>query len=148
MKKEIVFLLAGAGFFAVALAVPETWTLLRFLLFLVAFLASGWKVIVNAFKGIVKGNVFNENTLMVVAAIGAFCIREYPEAVFVMVFYRVGELFEDYAVKKSRKSISAVMNICPEYANLFVDGKNPAGGAGGNSDRGWDYGRSGGAGTP
>lgn len=123
MKKEIVFLLAGAGFFAVALAVPETWTLLRFLLFLVAFLASGWKVIVNAFKGIVKGNVFNENTLMVVAAIGAFCIREYPEAVFVMVFYRVGELFEDYAVKKSRKSISAVMNICPEYANLFVDGK-------------------------
>ena len=106
-----------------ALAVPETWTLLRFLLFLVAFLASGWKVIVNAFKGIVKGNVFNENTLMVVAAIGAFCIREYPEAVFVMVFYRVGELFEDYAVKKSRKSISAVMNICPEYANLFVDGK-------------------------
>lgn len=122
-KKDRAFLLVGAVLFFVALFIPEEMNILRFVLFLSAFIASGAKVIVNAFKGIVKGNVFNENTLMVVAAIGAFCIREYPEAVFVVLFYRIGEMFENYAVKKSRKSISEVMNICPDYANLLTDGK-------------------------
>lgn len=123
MKKDIAFLSVGVVLFAAALLVPEEMNILRFVLFLAAFIASGAKVIVNAFKGIAKGNIFNENTLMVVAAIGAFCIKEYPEAVFVVLFYRVGEMFEDYAVKKSRKSISEVMNICPDYANLLVEGK-------------------------
>ena len=122
MKKDIVFLVSGAVFFAAALFIPEEMNILRFCLFLAAFLLSGLKVIRSAIKGISKGNIFNENTLMVVAAIGAFCIKEYPEAVFVVLFYRVGEMFEDYAVKKSRKSISDVMNICPEYANLLTDG--------------------------
>lgn len=123
MKKEIVLLILGVVLFTSALLVPEEMNILRFALFLAAFIASGMKVIVSAFKGIIKGNIFNENTLMVVAAVGAFCIKEYPEAVFVVLFYRVGEMFEDYAVKKSRKSISEVMNICPDYANLLVDGK-------------------------
>lgn len=123
MKKDIVLLVSGFVLFIIALFVPENMNILRFCLFLTAFIASGAKVIVNAFKGIVKGNVFNENTLMVVAAIGAFCIKEYPEAVFVVLFYRVGEMFENYAVRKSRKSISEVMNICPDYANLLTDGK-------------------------
>lgn len=123
MKKDLVLLIAGAVLFVSALFVPEGMNILRLCLFLSAFIASGLKVIVSAVKGIAKGNFFNENTLMVVAAIGAFCIKEYPEAVFVVLFYRVGELFEDYAVKKSRKSISEVMNICPEYANLLSDGK-------------------------
>ena len=123
MKKDIAFLIIGAVFFAAALLIPENAEILRFCLFLAAFLFSGLKVIRSAVKGIAKGNIFNENTLMVVAAIGAFCIKEYPEAVFVVLFYRVGEMFEDYAVKKSRKSISDVMNICPEYANLLTDGK-------------------------
>ena len=123
MKKDIAFLITGAVFFAAALLIPENAEVLRFCLFLAAFLFSGLKVIRSAVKGITKGNIFNENTLMVVAAIGAFCIKEYPEAVFVVLFYRVGEMFEDYAVKKSRKSISDVMNICPEYANLLTDGK-------------------------
>ena len=123
MKKDIAFLIIGAVFFAVALVIPENAEILSFCLFLTAFLFSGMKVIRSAVKGIAKGNIFNENTLMVVAAIGAFCIKEYPEAVFVVLFYRVGEMFEDYAVKKSRKSISDVMNICPEYANLLEDGK-------------------------
>lgn len=123
MKKDLVLLFAGAVLFFSALFVPDSMNILRLCLFLSAFIASGLKVIVSAVKGITKGNIFNENTLMVVAAIGAFCIKEYPEAVFVVLFYRVGEMFEDYAVKKSRKSISEVMNICPDYANLLLDGK-------------------------
>lgn len=123
MKKDIAFICAGTVLFAAALFVPEEQAVIRFCVFLASFIVSGAEVIKNAFKGISKGNIFNENTLMVVAAIGAFCIKEYPEAVFVVLFYRVGEMFEDYAVKKSRKSIGDVMNICPDYANLLVDGK-------------------------
>ncbi len=122
MKKDQIWLVIGAALFGVALFVPQSLPVVRFVLFLAAFLISGAPVIKNAFKSILKGNVFNENTLMVVAAAGAFCIQEYPEAVFVVLFYRVGEMFEDYAVKKSRKSISDVMNICPDYANLLIDG--------------------------
>ncbi|MBQ7923209.1 MAG: cadmium-translocating P-type ATPase [Clostridia bacterium] len=123
MKRDIVALSVGIALFAAALLVPENMAVLRFVLFLLAFAVSGAEVIANAFKGILRGNVFNENTLMVIAAIGAFCIREYGEAVFVVLFYRVGEMFEDYAVRKSRKSIREVMAICPEYANLLVDGQ-------------------------
>lgn len=123
MKKQIAVIASGAVLLVAAMLVPEDQNILRFTLFLAAFIVSGLKVLISALKGIFKGNIFNENTLMIVAAIGAFCIKEYPEAVFVMLFYRVGEMFEDYAVKKSRKSISDVMNICPEYANLIKDGK-------------------------
>ncbi len=123
MKKNTILLIIGAVLFSVSLFIPENAEILRFCLFLLTFVLCGMKVIVSAVKGIFKGNVFNENTLMVVAAVGAFCIKEYPEAVFVVLFYRVGEMFEDYAVRKSRKSISEVMNICPDYANLLVDGK-------------------------
>ena len=86
MKKDFVLLIAGAVLFASALFVPEGMNILRLCMFLSAFVASGLKVIVSAVKGIAKGNFFNENTLMVVAAIGAFCIKEYPEAVFVCCF--------------------------------------------------------------
>ncbi len=122
-KKNHVFLLTGAVVFAVALFIPEEAVLLRFFFFLSAYMLSGAKVIISAFKGIAKGNIFNENTLMVAASIGAFCIKEYPEAVFVVLFYSVGEIFENYAVRKSRKSINEVMSICPDYANVLCDGK-------------------------
>ncbi len=122
MKKDIAFIVSGAVLFIAAMFVPDSMNILKFILFLTAFIVSGAEVLINAVKGVVHGNVFNENTLMVVAAIGAFFIKEYPEAVFVVLFYRVGELFENYAVRKSRKSISDVMNICPEYANLVKDG--------------------------
>lgn len=122
MKKRLLTIGAGALLFVCALLISNKFELIGFILFLSAFIVSGADVIKNAVKGISRGNIFNENTLMVVAAIGAFFIKEYPEAVFVMLFYRVGEAFEDYAVKKSRKSISDVMNICPDYANLLVDG--------------------------
>ncbi len=123
MKKDKIFFIIGAVLFVCSLFIPENAGILRFCMFLLAFIFCGKKVIASAVKGISKGNIFNENTLMVVAAVGAFCIKEYPEAVFVVLFYRIGEMFEDYAVRKSRKSISDVMNICPDSANLLVDGK-------------------------
>ncbi|MCD7774106.1 MAG: cadmium-translocating P-type ATPase [Clostridiales bacterium] len=123
MKKDIACIAAGAVLLVAALIIPEEYVIPRFIVFLLAFIAGGLKVVANAFKGIIHGNIFNENTLMVIAAVGAFCIAEYPEAVFVVLFYRVGEMFEDYAVKKSRNSVKEVMNICPEYANLIEDGK-------------------------
>ena len=122
MKKDIIFLLAGVALFVAAILVPENAEIVRFIMFLLAFIVSGAEVIVNAIKGIIKGNIFNENTLMVVAAVGAFCIKEYPEAVFVVLFYRIGGMFENYAVRRSRKSIGEVMSICPDFANLLVDG--------------------------
>lgn len=122
MKKDIITVILGAVALVAAMLIPEDLIWVRFAVFLIAFVISAMKVLIAAFKGIIHGDIFNENTLMVVAAIGAFCISEYPEAVFVMLFYRVGELFEDYAVRKSRKSISEVMNICPDYANVLKDG--------------------------
>lgn len=122
MRKKLIEIIIGAVLLVVAMVLPGNLHIVSLILFILAFLVSGSDVIRSAFKGIFKGNVFNENTLMVVAAVGAFIIGEYTEAVFVVIFYRVGELFEDYAVKKSRKSIKEVMNICPEYANLVRDG--------------------------
>ncbi len=125
MKKEILSLAFGALLCAVAILIPESCykTALEPYIFLIAFISCGFKVIRSSFKSVVRGNIFNENTLMVIAAVGAFFIGEYFEAVFVVFFYRIGEMFEDYAVKKSRKSISDVMNICPDYANLIKDGE-------------------------
>ncbi len=123
MKKDLAVIITGSVLLVAALIVPDSLNTVKFILFLSAFLISGLEVLIEALKGIFHGNVFNENTLMVVAAIGAFIIKEYPEAVFVMLFYRVGEMFEDFAVKKSRRSISDVMNICPEYANVLKDGE-------------------------
>ena len=86
--------------------------------FAVAYVASAYKVLFKAARNIRYGKIFDENFLMAVASIGAFLIGEYAEAVAVMLFYQVGEVFEDYAVGKSRKSIAELMNIRPDYANL------------------------------
>jgi Cd2+/Zn2+-exporting ATPase len=87
-------------------------------IFVVAYLLFGADVLVIAVRNILKGNIFDENFLMSIATLGAFAIGEYPEAVAVMLFYKVGEFFQDHAVNRSRDSISALMNIRPEYANL------------------------------
>ncbi|MEA4815277.1 MAG: heavy metal translocating P-type ATPase [Lachnospiraceae bacterium] len=92
---------------------------LSFALFLSAFLISGSDVILKAFRGLSHGFVLDENFLMAIAAIGAFIIKEYPEGVAVMLFYQTGELFQSYAVDKSRKSISSLMDIRPDYANVW-----------------------------
>ena len=100
----------------------------RFVLFLPAYFVIGWDVLWKAARNIAHGQVFDENFLMALATVGAFCTGffgqgEYPEAVFVMLFYQVGELFQSYAVGKSRKSIASLMDIRPDYANVERDGK-------------------------
>ena len=90
----------------------------RFVLFLVPYLVAGWDILKEAGENILHGQIFDENFLMALATIGAFAIGEYPEGVFVMVFYQVGELFQERAVEKSRASISQLMDLCPDYANV------------------------------
>lgn len=91
-----------------------------FLLFFASYLISGYKVLWKAFKNILRGEIFDENFLMCIATIGAFWIGEYPEAVEVMLFYSVGEIFQSYAVNKTRSSISSLMDIKSEYANVIM----------------------------
>ena len=95
--------------------------ILKPLLFLIPFLTAGYDVLIRAGKNIVHGDVFDENFLMIVAGIGAYVTGEYSEAAAVMIFYQVGELFQSYAVGKSRESIAALMNICPEVANVETE---------------------------
>ena len=99
---------------------PDTVTFAKIILFLISYIIIGGHVLTTAFKNILKGQFFDENFLMAVATIGAFAIGEYHEAVAVMFFYQVGELFQSMAVNKSRKSIASLINIRPDYANLKV----------------------------
>lgn len=99
---------------------PSQW--LVFLIYLIPYLVIGYDIVFKAVRNISHGQVFDENFLMMVATFGAFGVKEYSEAVAVMLFYQVGELFQNYAVGKSRQSISDMMNICPEYANIEEDG--------------------------
>lgn len=98
-------------------------TPVNFAVFLVPYLVIGWDIVYKAVRGIVNGQVFDENFLMTIATFGAFGVGEYSEAVAVMLFYQVGELFQSYAVSRSRQSIADLMDICPEYANLEKDGE-------------------------
>lgn len=93
---------------------------IEFTIFFAAYLLAGWEVLFQAIRNITKGRIFDENFLMSVATVGAFAIGEYPEGVAVMLFYQVGELLQDIAVNRSRKSISALMDIRPDYANLKI----------------------------
>lgn len=103
--------------------IPEMPALLNLALFLAAYAVIGGDVVLKAVKNIGKGQVFDENFLMMIATVGAFFVGDYPEAVAVMLFYQVGECFQSYAVNKSRKSITALMDIRPDYANVVRDGK-------------------------
>lgn len=102
-------------------AVFEGWK--RLFLYLIPYFVIGWDILYKAVRNIKNGQVFDENFLMAVATIGAFGVNEYSEAVAVMLFYQVGELFQSYAVNRSRQSISDLMDICPEYANIEEDGQ-------------------------
>ena len=95
------------------------------ILFFLAYIIAGWDVIFKAAKNITKGHVFDENFLMSAATIGALCIKEYPEAVMVMILYQIGEYFQHKAVEKSRHSISELMDIRPDYANLCGEKVSP-----------------------
>lgn len=118
MKKLIQRLAVSAALFVFALIIKNE--LLKTALFLVSYIFAGGDVVKRAFRNISRGDVFDENFLMAVASIGAFLIGEAPEGVGVMLFYQVGEAFQSYAVGQSRKSISVLMDIRPDYANVKV----------------------------
>lgn len=121
-KKVFIRIIAAA-----VLMIILTWLplkgYLRFGLFLIPYLVIGYDILKKALKGIVNRQVFDENFLMAVATIGAIILGEYTEGVAVMLFYQIGELFQSYAVGKSRKNISDLMDIRPDYANIEQDGK-------------------------
>lgn len=121
-KKMVTRLSASAVFFILAL-ILEKRSAFSWIPFLVAYLFAGYDIPLRACRNITKGDVFDENFLMSVATIGAIIVGSLEEAVAVMLFYQIGELFNDYAVNKSRKSITDLMDINPEYANLLRDGQ-------------------------
>lgn len=118
-KKEVIRLGIGAAFFAIALAFKMP-AAVEFGLYFISYLLVGGEVLLKSGRNILRGQVFDENFLMSVATIGAFAIGEFPEGVAVMLFYQIGEFFQDLAVNRSRKSIAALMDIRPDYANLKV----------------------------
>ena len=117
MKNKLIKIIISAILFIVASILKDT--NIKILLFLIGYLVVGFSVLREAFENIIKGKFFDENFLMSVATIGAFMIQEFSEAVAVMLFYQVGELFQDYAIAKSKKSIASLMDIRPEYANIL-----------------------------
>ncbi|MDO4567690.1 MAG: heavy metal translocating P-type ATPase [Clostridia bacterium] len=117
----IIRICVAAALFAGALFVPDTWTL-RPLCFLIPYAVAGYDVLWRAARNILRGKVFDENFLMALATIVACCIGEYPEAVAVMVFYQIGELFQRVAVGNSRKSIKALMELKPDFARVLRGG--------------------------
>lgn len=126
LKRDIIIILLGAALFVGVWIYTSSqpninqWLMLG--LFLVPYLVLGFEIISDAIIKLLHGELFDEYFLMTVASIGALCIGEYPEAVAVMLFFRIGECFEDYAVDKSRRSIAELMDIRPDYACVEVDG--------------------------
>lgn len=118
MTKRLWRIIIGAAVLATAVLLNLNNEWLQIALFIISYIIVGGDVIKRAVKNIFKGQVFDENFLMSIATIGAFFIGEYPEGVAVMLFYQVGELFQSYAVGKSRKSIASLMDIRPDYANV------------------------------
>ena len=120
-KRTLSRILFSAALLAAAALLPlNGWA--RLAVFLLPYAVIGWDVLWRAVRNIARGQVFDENFLMALATVGAFCVGEYPEAVFVMLFYQVGELFQSYAVAQSRKSIASLKDIRPDYANIEQDG--------------------------
>jgi Cd2+/Zn2+-exporting ATPase len=114
---------AGAALFVAAL-LTDKGSLYELPLFIAAYLLVGWEILYSALRNIMRGYWFDENFLMSIATLGAFAIGEYPEGVAVMLFFRIGEFFQDMAVARSRRSITELMDIRPDYANLMVEGKS------------------------
>jgi len=122
-KREIIRIICGTAIFAAGILIDKLTLIelsdyLILFVYVLSYLILGGNIVFRAIKGIFKGKIFDENFLMSIATIGAFVIGEYPEAVGVMLFYQVGELFQEMAVRKSKKSITNLMNIRPDYANL------------------------------
>ena len=121
-KKMLYRIIAAAIVLVIASLIPEE-TILRPIVFLISYVIIGYDIIKKAVLGIIHGQVFDENFLMAVATVGAIGLREYAEGTAVMLFYQIGELFQGYAVGKSRKSITDLMDIRPDYANIEENGE-------------------------
>lgn len=122
-QKKVLLRIIIAALLMVALEFLSVTGRMRFLLFMVPYLVIGYDILKKACKGIWNRQVFDENFLMAAATVGAIALGEYTEGVAVMLFYQIGELFQSYAVGKSRKNISDLMDICPDYANVEIEGK-------------------------
>ena len=123
MKKNLIQIIISAILFVIGLLVPFSNGWITKGIYIVAYLIVGLEIVIKAVKNIFKGEVFDEHFLMAVATIGAFAIGEFPEAVAVMLFYQIGELFQDYAVDKSKESITNLMDIRPDVAVVKRNGK-------------------------
>lgn len=123
LNKEVISIIIVSVLFIVGLIFENQlhntiYSLGEYLVFIPAYLLAGWNVLMSAGKNILKGKFFDENFLMTVATLGAFAIHKLPEAVAVMLFFKIGELFQELAVNRSRKSIKSLLEIRPDYANL------------------------------
>lgn len=118
MKKRLARIIIGGILFVLGMVLKTDNNYVEFGIYLAGYVIAGGDIVIRAVKNIFRGQVFDENFLMSVATIGAFIIGEYPEGVAVMLFYQVGELFQSYAVDKSRKSITSLMDIRPDFANV------------------------------
>ena len=123
MKKKLIRIIISFILLVLAFILKLDNVIISDILFIISYLIVGYDIILKALRNITRGKVFDENFLMTIATIGAFFIGEFPEAVAVMLFYQVGELFQSYAVDKSRKSVASLMDIRPDYANLYHDEK-------------------------
>ena len=126
-KKMLTRILIAAVMMVVLELLPTT-GILRFVLYMIPYLVIGYDILRKAFRGILNRRIFDENFLMVVATLGAIAVGlagtgDYTEAIAVMLFYQIGELFQSYAVGKSRKNISELMDIRPDYANVEQEGE-------------------------
>ena len=122
MKKKAIKIIIALILYAISMVIKFENEWINNGIFIISYIIVGFEIVKKAIRNIFRGKVFDENFLMTVATIGAFGIGEYPEAVAVMLFYQVGELFQSYAVDKSRKSIASLMDIRPDFANLWQDG--------------------------
>ncbi|MCF0132009.1 MAG: cadmium-translocating P-type ATPase [Pseudobutyrivibrio sp.] len=122
-KKSLTKIIITILLLFVCTFIPDDMTLVRFAGYMIPYFVIGFGTLKKAVKGILKRQVFDENFLMAIATVGAICLGEYKEGVAVMLFYQIGELFESYAVGKSRRNISELMDIRPDYANIESEGK-------------------------
>lgn len=128
-QKKMLTRIIIAAVMIIALNLIQITGIAQLLLYLATYLIIGYDILKKAGKGIINRQVFDENFLMAVATVGAFALAiysgsgDYNEAIAVMLFYQIGELFQSYAVGKSRKNISALMDIRPDYANIEINGK-------------------------
>ena len=122
-KKMLIRIIISFVLLAASVFIPDSNKYIRLVAALIPFIIIGWDILYKSFRNILHGQIFDENFLMTIASIGAFVLGDYTEGTAVMLFYQVGELFQSYAVGNSRKSIAALMDIRPDYANIEKDGE-------------------------